>query len=401
MRTSPGQSLRARIPVGALALGASVLLMASSSLMAACSSESVTFETSPERVAVVSGYGDLAEAAFTLSAGSAAVLRDQVIAFVEQPSQASLDATRTQWVNARNDYTVAEAFRFAGGPIDSQPENLEARISTWPIDEALIDYTVDEPAAGLINDPEGFPALDVEAIKSAAADGGVVPTGWHAIEFLLWGSDTDPAGPGARPVSDFTSADNADRRGTYLRSLSELLVVDLTTVAEGWKQGSATRAAFEADDSAALRNIVQGLSTLSGNEMANERLGVAYETKSEEDERSKFSDNTNADLRNTLLGIRGIYLGELAGRKVASLSGLVAAVDPDLDQRMQAELAMSVENASSMPSLFDQSVLGEDSSPGRSAIAAFIGSVETQAKTLVEVGGAIGVSVAVQTTLAT
>ncbi len=370
------------------------------SLLNACSSESATLDTSPERIAVVSGYGDMAEAAYTLSAGSASVLRDQIVAFVEQPTQAALDAVRTQWVNARNDYTVSEAFRFGGGPVDSQPENFEARISTWPIDEALIDYTADEPTAGVINDPEGFPVLDVEAIKSAAADGGVVPTGWHAIEFLLWGSDVDPAGPGVRPVDDFLTTSNADRRGTYLRSLADLLVEDLTAVAGGWKPGAPSRVAFEADTGVALRNIVQGLSTMSGNEMANERLGVAYETKSEEDERSKFSDNTNADLRNTLLGIRGIYLGELAGKKVASLASLVAAIDIDLDQRVQAELGVSVENASMMPNVFDQAVLGDDSGPGRSAIVALIGAVETQAKTLVEVGGALGVSVAVQTTIA-
>ncbi|TIX03975.1 MAG: peptidase, partial [Mesorhizobium sp.] len=51
-----------------------------------------------------------------------------------------------------------------------------------------------------------------------------VATGYHAIEFLLWGQDLHGTGPGAgeRPYTDYDLANctggNCDRRAEYLKS---------------------------------------------------------------------------------------------------------------------------------------------------------------------------------------
>ena len=60
-----------------------------------------------------------------------------------------------------------------------------------------------------------------------------VATGYHAIEFLLWGQDLNGTGPGAgnRPYTDFDTANctggNCDRRAAYLAAATDLLVADL------------------------------------------------------------------------------------------------------------------------------------------------------------------------------
>ena len=57
-----------------------------------------------------------------------------------------------------------------------------------------------------------------------------VATGWHAIEFLLWGQDLNGTGPGAgnRPWTDYSTKEcthgNCDRRATYLKVATDLLV---------------------------------------------------------------------------------------------------------------------------------------------------------------------------------
>jgi len=65
-----------------------------------------------------------------------------------------------------------------------------------------------------------------------------VSTGYHAIEFLLWGQDLNGTGPGAsqRPASDFMAGagctgGNCDRRRAYLMAATDLLIADL--VADG------------------------------------------------------------------------------------------------------------------------------------------------------------------------
>src|SRR5205085_3359786 len=80
-------------------------------------------------------------------------------------------------------------------------------------------------------------ALDVEAN---------VGTGYHAIEFLLWGQDLHGTGPGAgeRPATDYDLKNctngNCDRRAQYLKSAADLLVSDIKEMVGNWdKQGKA------------------------------------------------------------------------------------------------------------------------------------------------------------------
>ena len=72
-----------------------------------------------------------------------------------------------------------------------------------------------------------------------------VATGYHAIEFLLWGQDLNGSGPGAgqRPSSDFDpencSWGNCDRRAAYLRTATDLLVQELAWMTDQWAPGGA------------------------------------------------------------------------------------------------------------------------------------------------------------------
>ncbi len=72
--------------------------------------------------------------------------------------------------------------------------------------------------AGIVNDTAGYPTIDAELIASLNEQGGEtnISTGWHAIEFLLWGQDLSADGPGARPVTDYT--DGAERRPARRRT---------------------------------------------------------------------------------------------------------------------------------------------------------------------------------------
>jgi putative iron-regulated protein len=163
----------------------------------------------------VANYAEGVHALYVKSLQSATAMDQAIDTFIENPTPASLEGAKRAWLRARDDYGPTEAFRFYGGPIDNEEDGPEGLINAWPMDEAYIDYVEGDSTAGVVNNPEQFPVIDAALIESMNEEGGEenVSTGWHAIEFLLWGQDLNEIGPGSRPVEDYTTDPNADRRG--------------------------------------------------------------------------------------------------------------------------------------------------------------------------------------------
>jgi putative iron-regulated protein len=349
------------------------------------------------RAEVVANYAALVHEAYSISLASATEMDTAIDSFTADPTEETLLSARDAWLAARDDYGPTEAFRFYGGPIDADDTGVEGLVNAWPLDEAYIDYVDGAPDSGVINLPDEYPVIDAELITSLNESGGEtnISTGWHAIEFLLWGQDLSADGAGARPVEDFTSAANADRRATYLTVASDLLVEHLTYLVEAWApdvEGNyrAEFTALPTDD--ALSMILTGIGELSRGELAGERLTVAYEEHSQEDEHSCFSDNTTSDIVGNATGIEMVYLGEWGSVAGPGIDDLVAAMDTDLADRLGEEIQVSVESAQSIPAPFDKSLAPgvPDDDPGRVAISDTIGALNVQADSLVEAATALG-----------
>jgi putative iron-regulated protein len=352
--------------------------------------------------AVVANYADVLYANYNDALAHAEALHDAIDTFVEAPSQATLDAAKAAWIASRPSYQLSEYGRFYNGPIDDPETGPEGLINSWPLDENYIDYVEGAPNSGIINDPVGFPEIDEDTLVNAnQADGEAdVATGYHAIEFLLWGQDRSTTGPGVRPFTDYVAgsgrtASNQERRGQYLQAAAHLLVDNLQQVADQWAPGTPNnyRAEFLAiDTNEALGRILTGIGTLSAGELSGERLSVAFETRDQEDEHSCFSDTTRDDLANDAVGIQNAYLGRYGSLDGPGIDELVRQVDPALDATLQAQLATSVAAMQAIPQPFDQAVLGADDSPGRVAISAAIGDLFAQADTISSVAEVLGVS---------
>lgn len=342
--------------------------------------------------AVATTYADLVAASYQASIDSAATMQVAIEAFLSDPTDQNLTAAKAAWLAARDDYTPTEAFRFYDGPIDNPDDGPEGQINAWPLDEAYIDYVTDAPEAGIINDLAGYPTITAEVLVEANEAGGEtnISTGWHAIEFLLWGQDLDAEGPGARPLTDYTTGANADRRGTYLRLATELLVSDLRSVHSEWIEGGEYRAEFLSDPDAAIEKILRGIGALSAGELAGERMAVAFETRDQEDEHSCFSDNTNADIVGDLRGIQMVYLADFPGIDGPALSDLVAATDADLDNTLREQIEASIELARAFPTTFDRMATAPDGDPARQALGDAISAIEAQGETIARVATALG-----------
>lgn len=345
-------------------------------------------------------YAALVFAGYDDTLAAAKVLQAKISAFSAAPSQAGLDDARRAWLAAREVYGQTEAFRFYGGPIDDA-KGPEGRINAWPMDESFVDGVKGKAGSGLINNRKF--AITKASLAKQNERGGEenIATGWHAIEFLLWGQDFNDNGPGNRSFEDFVDgkAPNADRRRQYLSVATELLIDDLTFLTKAWAPGvkSNYRARFEQQGNEALRKMFVGLGSLSRGELAGERLEVALASQDQEDEHSCFSDNTHRDVVANATGIANVWFGryQRADGTVlqgASLRDLVAQRDAAVAEQTSRDIAASVELARRIQAPFDREIKGGKDAPGRQRVQAVIASLNAQARDLVNAANALGIT---------
>jgi putative iron-regulated protein len=366
--------------------------------------------------AVAKTYADIALAKYEDSLNTAKALDAAVEALIATPTEATLQAARAAWFAARVPYQQTEAYRF-GNPI---VDDWEGRVNAWPLDEGLIDYVdasygtesdenalftaniIASPAISINGAPVDatviMPALLKETLHEAGGIEANVATGYHAIEFLLWGQDLNgtAAGAGNRPATDFAvdacTNGHCDRRAAYLSAATDLLVADLEEMVGNWTVGGAARAVIEANPKAAVTAIFTGMGSLSYGELAGERMKLGLLLHDPEEEHDCFSDNTHNSHLYDAVGIQNVYLGRytrIDGTVVegASLSGLVAAADPAADAELKADLAATVSLMQIMArraettETYDQ-MIGEGNAEGNAVVQAAIDGLIKQTRSI-------------------
>lgn len=351
---------------------------------------------------VMQNYTEIAHAAFGDSLSTAKTLQGRISAFLEKPSEETMQAAKDAWLAARVPYGQTEVFRFGNANVD----DWEGKVNAWPLDEGLIDYVAgdyeheDGNKFAKANVIAGDEKIDMVLLESYHEKGGSeanVATGYHAIEFLLWGQDLnkDPKDAGTRPYTDYVTGEgcthgNCDRRGQYLQASADLLVKDLEDIVADWEGGKDNyREAFLAlDENEGLRRMLFGMGSLSLGELAGERINVALLAHSQEDEHSCFSDNTHVDIAENARGIQNIFHGTYTradGTKVAgaSLEQLLATSDKALSASLAAKLAASekaadaVVDAAKAGEHFDQQI-ASGNAEGNQRVQAVIDALRTQ-----------------------
>lgn len=391
------------------------VLRAALALFAASAAYTVTPAKAADAAAVLKHYAELAHAKYEDSLTTAKKLDAAIDALIAKPSEETLKAAKAAWVAARVPYQQTEVYRF-GNPI---VDEWEGKVNAWPLDEGLIDYVdnsygkeSDENelyTANVIANPKikvNGEEIDVtnitpETLQSLHEAGEIeanVATGYHAIEFLLWGQDLNGTGAGAgkRPFTDYDKAKctggNCDRRAAYLKAASTLLVTDLEDMVKAWApDGDATKN-VAGDPKAGLTAILTGMGSLSYGELAGERMKLGLLLHDPEEEHDCFSDNTYASHLNDAIGIKSAYTGEytrIDGKKLKgpSLSELVAAKDKALDTEMKSKLDATLAAMNAMADraqkveAYDQ-MIGENNAKGNAVVQKAIDGLIDQTKTI-------------------
>lgn len=377
---------------------------------------------------VVENYADIAHAVFADSLSTAKGLEKSLDTFLAAPSEAKLQDVKKAWLAARVPYQQSEVFRFGNAVVD----DWEGQLNAWPLDEGLIDYVATDYQYELGNEGASANIIGNKAITIGATTidastitpdliaslnevGGSeanVASGYHAIEFLLWGQDLNGTNPGAgaRPYTDYVQGaectnGNCDRRAQYLKAAVQLLVQDLEWMEKQWsasEQGNYRQELLSESATNGIRKMLFGMGSLSLGELAGERMKVALEANSTEDEHDCFSDNTHNSHYFNEQGIYNVYTGSYSrvdGSKISgpSINDLVADKDSAAAKDIlaqfeasRAEVGELVKSAEQNNQHFDQ-LIAADNAEGNALVNKAIAGLVAQTASIERAAGIIGI----------
>ena len=367
-----------------------------------------------DKGAVLDTYADIAEAMYEDSLTTAKALKAAVDTLAAEPSEETLTAAKEAWLTARMPYQQTEVYRFGNAIVD----DWEGKVNAWPLDEGLIDYV--DAGYGDSSDENDFYTANLIANTSLEIGGqsidasdinadliqslheideveANVATGYHVVEFLLWGQDLNgtDAGAGNRPHTDFDTSncthDNCQRRVQYLQTATDLIISDLEEMVANWVDGGAGRTAVtEGIPDEGLTAMLTGLGSLSYGELAGERMKLGLMLHDPEEEHDCFADNTHNSHYYNIVGMQAVANGryERVDGSVVEGPSLLSILPDDIASDLGAKLrstlaaaAVMKEKADSGVMAYDQ-MIGEGNDEGNAIVQAVIDGLLAQTKSI-------------------
>ena len=285
-------------------------------------------------------YADFAYKAFDDSLFEAkafqSMVKDWSIAGTNKVDAAKLLAARKQWIRMRVPYLQTEITRFSSTPIDTEAltggVEREGNVNAWPLTETSIDTFLGNTDTTATETKTVADMTQAEIVKSNGKGGeDDVKIGYHAIEYLLWGTDDtlkngNPDSPHTDTyfTADSGTNDLGKRRIKYLTEITKQLIEDLTAIRDAWSSSGSFVKKFKSDATASMKLILTGMGTFGKGEVGGERFN-GLTNFDQEEEHSCFSDTSMQDFFYDLQGVvnllDGAYSYERTDGKKTSASG--------------------------------------------------------------------------------
>lgn len=312
---------------------------------------------------IVPTYDDVVERSAALAAASHA--------FVAQPTAGTLATLQAAWRAARVPWKQTDAFRF--GPVALQ--SLGTAIDQVPVDTAKIEAEL-----------AGAAPLDAAYVESLGAN----KKGFHAIEYLAFGGDN------AAVLASLTTDALAARRRDYLVACADSLDATAGKLRDAWRDYAALLADPGTDnmDYPTIKASIDALvneSVFQVEVVADARLGKPMGTATGGTpapalQESGPSDNSIADMTETLAGIRNVYFGTRTGEPGKGIGRLVADASPAVDREVKAALEAALSAIDAIPRPYAQALV--DARP--EVMAAYTAVQELQRVLATEVIATLG-----------
>lgn len=274
-------------------------------------------------------------------------LQTAVNTFLNNKTQANLDAACDAWRAAREPWEESEAFLF--GP--AEYEGLDPSLDSWPLEMEEINAILKNQNWGDLEDGEA----NEEGEQTAW---GV--RGFHTLEYLLFESGNP------RQATTVTDAE-----ARYTQIVTNRLLKDTETLYYAWstdnvienysncfgdefKEHNTSRFGSLAT---VISQIFDGCIDIAG-EVGDAKIGEPwnkYKTNKEEGVlavESWYSWNSLTDYTNNIVSIDNAYNGGITGNRGTSLSDLVKSVNPSADEALQNAIAQAKKQINEIPAPF-------------------------------------------------
>lgn len=347
--------------------------------------------------AAVATYADIAYATYKDAYDEALKLQSGINDFATTPTESKFINLKALYTNARIPYEQSEPFRAANGPIDTGDDAVEGRLNAWPLSENFVDYVQasgKDSLSGIINDATAYPSITKQVLLDEHEKGGEsnLTLGYHVIEFLLWGQDLNPASnvnsAGQRAFTDYTTKSNFERRKTFLKEATNILVEDLKYLVDQWANNGTYRTKFLAKaEREGLIDALSGVAWFCAGELPTERMYKAIEAGDQEEEHSCFSDLTDQDIKLSMKGVNNLINGtytKVNGEKVSG-TGLIKALEAKDAKGATDILALlntALADCGKIKAPFDQTIINESVTvaKAKSSIIDFSEKLQTVSK---------------------
>ena len=251
------------------------------------------------------GYYD--SYAFLLEQNQTSVntLNSKINSFYNLPVIANFQQSKDSWLNANENFLLIGPYRYISSTQNPFNGN-ESYFDLYPINPSFIDYTATSPGSGIVSDAVNYPSITSYNLEGWHLQGSATnaTVGYHCIEFMLWGEDNNTNGPGQRIHQDFVGNGTTEaRRRQYLYSASLSLQQKTSTLSIVALKESL----IQSSPKATLKLMFDGLLSYIKNDVAEKCLLTPYNSQSQADEISQFSDNTNSDIKTKIRAI-SLYL---------------------------------------------------------------------------------------------
>ncbi|MFT4567981.1 MAG: putative iron-regulated protein [Saprospiraceae bacterium] len=269
------------------------------------------------------------------AAGSALQVATQNLG--NNPSATNLELAKQAWITARSPWEQSEGFLF--GPVDQ--EGLDPSLDSWPVN---------------VTDLNNVLASDNTLSVAFLAQQEGTLKGFHTVEFLLWGENSD------KQVGDFS-----EREFEYLAATTETLAEDTEQLYALWNPAdgnyidniltAGNGSAVYISQKSALEEITNALIIIV-DEVANGKINDPLAQQDLTLEESRFSANSKADFADNMRSIGNIYNGTFGSfGNGQSLAEIIKAKDADLDQKLITEISAAIQSIEDIPGTFSDAVI--------------------------------------------
>jgi len=313
-------------------------------LAASCSNNDASSDTDPNAALyaevlgndanniIVQTYKDLNDNAIELETA--------IDALAANKTEANLSAVKAAWQATRQPWEQSESFLY--GPIETE-EIVDPAIDSWPVDVNAINT--------IINTPGAITATSLATNNDAR--------GFHTIEYLVWGIDSNKTADQITP-----------REIEFLQAAIEDVQNNTQKLYDAWRAGGGNYVhnfpdagqgtSIYPSQKSALTEFAQGLFGIA-DEVANgkieEPLNGNAGSAAPEREESRFSHNSTLDFANNIRSIQNMYMGDYGAQDGKGLTDIVVLTNPALDANIKAKIQDAITAINAIPGTFTDAIV--------------------------------------------